>query len=231
MPFCHQSVFVKRQLFLEIGFFDCRYRLAADYDWIYRAYMMKAVIKYLPLPLSNFSMNGLSNRFLSEASEEMKSIALKYVNGDAKLISEIRKAHMDRINGRDLEEKIQFATTKERDKMQQYAEMYWGGDNSIYLWGAGVRGMRFASIMNQLGIIMKGVIDSDPSRWGQLLFNVMVFDPAILKEQRGKVMITPVSLGGEIALELEKEDYQYQRDYFFMSEFVEYMSKKFLHCC
>jgi glycosyltransferase involved in cell wall biosynthesis len=39
---CHQSVFAKRTLFSNIGDFNCRYKYAADYEWLIRAF------KYCP---------------------------------------------------------------------------------------------------------------------------------------------------------------------------------------
>jgi glycosyltransferase involved in cell wall biosynthesis len=39
--FCHQAVFVKRELFATFGLFDCDYRYSADYEWICRAFKAK----------------------------------------------------------------------------------------------------------------------------------------------------------------------------------------------
>ena len=36
--FCHQAVFVRRELFAKLGLFQCEYRFSADYEWIIRAF-------------------------------------------------------------------------------------------------------------------------------------------------------------------------------------------------
>jgi len=53
MVFCHQSSFVKRQL-METYRYDLNYKLAADYNFFYKARINKKVFNYLPVTISIF---------------------------------------------------------------------------------------------------------------------------------------------------------------------------------
>lgn len=36
--YCHQAIFARKSLFIDVGIFNCQYKLAADYDWIVRSF-------------------------------------------------------------------------------------------------------------------------------------------------------------------------------------------------
>lgn len=38
VPFCHQALFVKRELFYEVGHYNTAYKVVADYEWLIRYY-------------------------------------------------------------------------------------------------------------------------------------------------------------------------------------------------
>ena len=57
MCFCHQSVFVKNELIC----FDTHYKLAADYNLFFKLYKNNHTFHYLPIPISIYDTNGLSN--------------------------------------------------------------------------------------------------------------------------------------------------------------------------
>lgn len=61
MPFCHQSCFVKANLLKNIGF-NCKYRIAADYDLFYRLYKQGYVFQQVSNTIAVFeSIEGLSS--------------------------------------------------------------------------------------------------------------------------------------------------------------------------
>jgi glycosyltransferase involved in cell wall biosynthesis len=53
MPYCHQGIFFRRDLFESLGLFDLNYRICSDYDWL---------IRYFKTPgagqLSQYSVRG-----------------------------------------------------------------------------------------------------------------------------------------------------------------------------
>ena len=58
----HPSCFVKRELYNQIGGFDLSYSIAADYDFIFRAYTSGAKFLKVDFPLASFSMDGISSK-------------------------------------------------------------------------------------------------------------------------------------------------------------------------
>jgi len=61
----HPTFFIRRKLLNQIGFFDTRYKIAADYDFMLRALTQKNVnVVYLPEVLIKMRVGGMSNRSL-----------------------------------------------------------------------------------------------------------------------------------------------------------------------
>lgn len=69
MPFCHQSVFVKRTLIME-NQFDISYRIAGDYDLFVRLYKKKVKYKYVDIIISIYDLTGVSERMQIVARKE-----------------------------------------------------------------------------------------------------------------------------------------------------------------
>ncbi len=61
MGIFHPSTFVAKQVYQNIGMFDTRYRLAADYDFLLRAYNAKITFRYLNETIAAFRVGGASN--------------------------------------------------------------------------------------------------------------------------------------------------------------------------
>ncbi|MEM9053513.1 MAG: hypothetical protein AAGC47_15775, partial [Bacteroidota bacterium] len=57
----HPATFVKRELFQSLGLYDLRFKQAADYQWLLRAYLGKVEFSYLDEVLVKFSLGGVSN--------------------------------------------------------------------------------------------------------------------------------------------------------------------------
>ena len=61
MPFCHQTMFTKREKMLELGKFDLKYSSAADYDFIIRLILSGAKGVKVPLNFTSFRLTGYSH--------------------------------------------------------------------------------------------------------------------------------------------------------------------------
>lgn len=58
----HQSTFFRSTLFAQLGGFDTKYRIASDYDFYIRAiFIHKCSIRHIPLTISYFYKDGISN--------------------------------------------------------------------------------------------------------------------------------------------------------------------------
>lgn len=78
MPFVHPACFVRRQLYDRIGLFDCRYKLLADYDFLYRCCRHEVRTIVLDMPLVNFELGGRANSNRQTARHEMFAIGKRH---------------------------------------------------------------------------------------------------------------------------------------------------------
>ena len=60
MPFCHQSVLVKKKLLLKLNFL-LKYKIASDFDFFMRSFIRKFSFYNLKIIVSKTSSNGLSD--------------------------------------------------------------------------------------------------------------------------------------------------------------------------
>jgi len=75
--FCHQAYFVRRAFFSEIGFFDCRYKYAADYVWVVKAFKSKPQsFFFLNRNIAYYFYNGCSRQNVKVASQEARNALL-----------------------------------------------------------------------------------------------------------------------------------------------------------
>ncbi|PKP50204.1 MAG: glycosyltransferase [Bacteroidetes bacterium HGW-Bacteroidetes-12] len=75
MPIFHPATFVKKEVYEKIGNFNEKYKLSADYDFIYRAYNAKAVFEYLPQPLTVFRIDGATSTNCKSYKEGYKILS------------------------------------------------------------------------------------------------------------------------------------------------------------
>jgi len=57
MPFCHQSVFVKKKLLLETKF-NTNYKILGDFDFFRKMYVDNVSFQHIPIPVSIFDNEG-----------------------------------------------------------------------------------------------------------------------------------------------------------------------------
>jgi glycosyltransferase involved in cell wall biosynthesis len=69
----HPSCFVRRSVYSRIGLFDLAYAIAADYDFIFRAYSNGVVFHLIEIPLVSYSLNGMSGKPLSKFKQIWES--------------------------------------------------------------------------------------------------------------------------------------------------------------
>lgn len=89
MPIFHPATFVKKELYEKIGTFNVKYKLSADYDFIYRAYKADAVFEYIPQPLTVFRIDGATStncKSYKEGYQILKSNNSPFANDMKRLI-------------------------------------------------------------------------------------------------------------------------------------------------
>ena len=65
----HQAVIMKRDVIKQLGGFNTKYKITADFDLIQRAYINKYTFKQIPLFISIFSTRGISSNNFSTSYE------------------------------------------------------------------------------------------------------------------------------------------------------------------
>ena len=100
MPIFHPATFVKKELYEKIGTFNEKYKLSADYDFIYRAYKADAIFEYIPQPLTVFRIDGATNtscKSYKEGYQILKSYNSPFANDMKRLIIKCKIKNLVRI--------------------------------------------------------------------------------------------------------------------------------------
>lgn len=78
MPMCHQSLFVSRKAYDEIGVYDASLKILADYDWILRALASRVTLTYIPVPLARFRTGGACSADMRRSNAEREIIRVRH---------------------------------------------------------------------------------------------------------------------------------------------------------
>lgn len=159
--YCHQGLFIRRDLFDVIGLYDCKYKILADYDWNLKAHAKGFNPKFLDLCVANFTMGGISST--NDSSLECSNIVIK------NYITHKRHDYLEKSMG-----KYAF------NYFYQY-DMYIYEDimkkcEKYYIWGTGVYGNRIYKIAERFNCDVIGFIDSEPKE--KYCNNKMIYLPS-----------------------------------------------------
>ena len=73
---CHQTTVISKKIFQQLGLYDCRYNLIADWLLLLRSFQQNKSFTYIPdIILAYFDPGGISNNF--ELNQKQRAIALK----------------------------------------------------------------------------------------------------------------------------------------------------------
>jgi glycosyltransferase len=89
----HPTLYIRKDVVEETGFFDTSYRIAADYDYILRLFTREGLNScYLPEVIVKMRLGGASNKSLSniirKSKEDIRALRKNRVGG---LMTLIRK--------------------------------------------------------------------------------------------------------------------------------------------
>ena len=84
----HPSCFVKRSVYDQIGKFNLFYSIAADYDFIFRAYQAGVNFSFVEDSLASYSLNGMSGKPLAKFEQIRQSwiIGSQYTSNADKML-------------------------------------------------------------------------------------------------------------------------------------------------
>lgn len=89
MPIFHPATFVKKELYEKIGTFNEKYKLSADYDFIYKTYKAKFKFDYLSKTLTVFRIDGATStscKSYKEGYQILKSYNSAFANDMKRLM-------------------------------------------------------------------------------------------------------------------------------------------------
>lgn len=157
MAVFHPTAFVKRSLYEQYGMFDTEYKFSADYELMLRLYSNDVKFISLNNIIANFRMGGFSYKGFIAGRKECLVIANKYIdrckdNGKVTLLlRELEKLTM-------FEEKI----VENPAMLEKMLKEYFGENiSSVAIFGAGVWGERYYSILKKTNIEVECFIDNN----------------------------------------------------------------------
>ncbi len=159
-PYCHQAIFAKKELFEQVGLFDLKYKLGADYDWVLRCYLAGMAISVSDCLIAFFSKNGRSMGNFSKGLRECKEIAL--INDDHSnggYSKEIVEYYNPRIIFIDSLSELEKGN-KERIQLKESFDF----GQKYYIWGTGIWAYRTVKALLMLGGNVIGYVDTYKSR-------------------------------------------------------------------
>jgi len=85
----HQAIFTRRSVFEEDGYFDKKYQICGDYDWLLRSLIKyKRQIKYINIPIAYYLWGGKSMSAGNNSTYEKYNIRNNYLSlGDHLLLT------------------------------------------------------------------------------------------------------------------------------------------------
>jgi len=78
-------------------------------------------------------------------------------------------------------------------------------ERDVYIWGCGYFGKRTLSLLRDIGINVKGFIDSNPAKQGEIIESAPVYMPSILSFECNKKPFVVIGVGSQFKIEIEKE--------------------------
>lgn len=216
----HQSIFVKKSVFDLVGYFNLRYKICADYDWLVRALKQGVKLKYIDKPLCYYEVNGISSKNRDLAIDEEYEISNNYLQEVSQNYS-LDKEIVD-IRYHNLK-----ATTKLNTKMNE-AELQnmlrelrnFIGNTDTFLFGGGLCLTWFlARLKNK--IQFAGIIDNSSKLKGKEILGYKVFDLDEL-EGNNKIVITNSAFCYEISKQLEAKGYVFGETYIDLAKVLKY---------
>lgn len=153
----HPALFVKKKLFEMTGNYDITYKIAADTDWIMRAYSDGAKILKVDDYFTFFRHGGLSSRNVYETLKEQYKAALNCAQKHAKweLARRIKEYYSNVFKDVRRDIKVEDALSNHIVSVKQQFDL----QKHYYIWGAGKRGNKCLEILERLKLPVDGFVD------------------------------------------------------------------------
>ncbi len=182
VPFCHQTVFMKRKKGV---LFDTQFRIAADYNMLFRMYMEGNKFVYMPHTISFFSLSGISSDHYKANLEILDiscRIMLEHENDKHLYKHQIEKVLVDSIN------KHMYKTGENHDSILDFINSKIKKDTRIIIFGLGEIFEHIWPIVKKSGLNVDYLVDSNDNKWGSSIDGLKIQSPGILSDERNCVV-------------------------------------------
>ncbi len=223
MCYCHQAIFTRRQVFEQYGYFDTRYRIAADYDWFLNLYVNGIRIKAVDLILANYNKAGISNKQLKIVFSEFYEIGRKalsqnkYMSEDEKriCISRQRENYRSNMAYAIMNAVLESTCSDEQKELEQQIS-----GNRYIIFGTGIRGENYVKLLLKCHADIQYAWDNNEKLWGTKWNSLFVDKPCRENVRNSMIIVTSAKFKQEMIKQLkdmglkENDDYIYGDDLF-----------------
>jgi hypothetical protein len=166
----HPSVFVRKEIYDRYGKFDMKYKLASDYDLIFRFYLVGARFKCLNHVMANFRRGGISTTKKIECAREEYRISMASIDRCEQKDRYLAKI-IDKYNGT----KAYWACEQDDEQFcRMFDSVFADSSKAIVIYGAGVNGIRLAEKLAACKKAASFFVDRDENKRGTIVENIRV---------------------------------------------------------
>ncbi|SEA83564.1 Glycosyl transferase family 2 [Oribacterium sp. KHPX15] len=184
MPINHPAFFVRREVYERYGEFDTKYKIAADYDFVFRLFVNAVNIQTYANVWTNFRVGGISTTKIVATAEESIEIKNRYKNIYGQLIGGVDSEKLANYNKKQLSLAILKQAAFENDQnLKKFLTGYFKDDVSLY--GYGDWGKVLYGAFKSVGINIIAVYDQNFEKIGV----EEIYDPDCLRKARGIIVV------------------------------------------
>ncbi len=136
--YCHQGLFIKRELFDVIGLYDTKYKIYADHEWNIRAHKQGYDPYFLNFEVANYTIGGISS--IESENVEVQEIIINHYR-DAVFHS----TQLEKYRGR---ADFLYLMKTHPDELKNLLS----GKREVIMWGIGNNGKECLSALEKIGI-------------------------------------------------------------------------------
>jgi len=234
MIYNHTTFFVKKELYDVYGSFDCRYKIAADYDFLLRVYEKGAKFYYLKDDIGYFRFGGLSSeRFVWRCATEVDNIAKFHAEEVSNDI--IRDNRLEKLRLKHNQNRYEVVKNylNKRMKRTNYAKKLFEAclnkNKSYVVFGTGALGMETYRWFDGYKSFISYYIDNSKVKWGKFIDSFPIYSPEVLNKSDGEfIIIASNHYHIEMAEQLENMGFVHKKNYLLFKEFQEYILEQYI---
>lgn len=173
MPLPHPGVFVLRETYSRFGLYDTGYRIAADYDFIFRLYINNARFEILDDALVNFQMGGISTTELVATAVETWNVVSRYLQY-CPMPLEIKALHRKYILISEFKEML---SRSEGIILSDLLQCFDHDNRKFSILGSGYWGKQMHKYLTDHHMSVECFLDNDRTKWGDTVLGTKVYSP------------------------------------------------------